>query len=118
MVSLILIALLLVLSATPGIGPIIGLFFGFGVAFFVGPLAFGLHYLFAQAGVSIALDKPLHLLALFYGLCLLIALSRTGRHFAAGDHDRARSIAAKTALFAALPFAGYLSVNALAKAWP
>lgn len=117
-VFLALIGGLIVLSGTPGIGAIVGLFFGFTVAFFVGPLAIGLQWIIDQAGLSIKLEQHLHLLILVYGFCVLFALYRAFRSVSAGDRDKARSIGAKAALFAALPLAAYLSVQALARAWP
>lgn len=116
-VSLVLIAGLIALSATPGIGAIVGLFFGFTIAFFVAPLAFGLQWAIDLAGVSIKLEQLLHLLILFYGCCVVFALYRAYRSFSTGDRDKARLTGAKAALFAALPLAAYLSMDALAKAW-
>lgn len=117
-VSLALIGVLIAFSATPGVGAIIGLFFGSTAAFFVGPAAILMQWIIDQAGVPIKLERHLNLLLSMYGACVLFALYRSYRSFSIGDRNKARSITAKAVLFAALPIAAYFSLESLAEAWP
>ncbi|QGP79499.1 hypothetical protein [Sphingobium sp. CAP-1] len=108
----------LCLSASPGVGAIIGLFFGFGIAFFVAGPSFMAAGILRDLGIPVD-DKMMGVL-----LLLLYAAMTMGLAYAAwrarerGDADRARLHGAKAILFGTLPIMGWLSVQALADAWP
>lgn len=116
-ISLALIAGLVAVSAMPGIGVMVGLFFAFSIAFFAAPTAFALQWALGRAGLVVTFETVLIGLLIAYGGCVLAGSFRAFRSFAAGDRVRARLICAKAALFAALPLAAYVSSDVLAKAW-
>lgn len=108
---------LLVLSAMPGTGALIGLFFAFSIAFFMAPLAFGLQSLIGASNLPASPDHMIQIVLFAYYVLIAIGLFRAFQVFAKGNTDRGRSISAKSALFAALPIAGYFSLHVLAREW-
>jgi hypothetical protein len=108
----------LALSALPGTGVMIGLFFAFSIAFFAAPIAFGLQHIAGLAGWPVGFETLVKTLVAIYGAAVVLGFARAFRAHSMGDPRSARRMTAKAALFAALPMAGYLSMPILAKAWP
>lgn len=111
-----LLALLIVLSSLTFPGALIGFLFGIAVAFFVAPLTFLLEAAAGNAGASLAFDHILYGLAALSGVAVLLVARETYR--ARGNAAYVRLSAAKTLLLVALPLIGWLSSQALVRAWP
>jgi len=95
-----------------------GVFFGFGVAFFVAAPSWALSAALQHNGVAVSFAEVMIGLAIVYGL-MVCALALSGFiAFARGRLDRGRLWLAKAALFAALPLMAFFSLNAMQAAWP
>lgn len=116
--SMIGIIAMLCLSASPGIGAIIGLFFGFGIAFFIAGPSFMVAGMLRSGGIPLNDKDVAAILVMLYVLMVIGLAYAAWRAWANGASDRARLFCAKAILFSALPFMGWLSIAALADAWP
>ena len=116
--SLVAIGTLILLSIPEGTGALMGVFFGFGVAFFVAAPSWALSAALQHNGVAVSFAEVMIGLAIVYGL-IVCALALSGFiAFARGRLDRGRLWLAKAALFAALPLMAFFSLNAMQAAWP
>lgn len=116
--SIIAIFIMLCLSAAPGIGAIIGLFFGFGIAFFVAGPSFMVAGMLRSGGIPLDDKDVATFLIMLYVLMVIGLVYAAWRAWASGAGDRARLFGAKAMLFGALPLMGWLSLQALVDAWP
>lgn len=115
--SMLAIVVALALSASPGIGAIIGLFFGFGIAFFIAGPSFMIAGMLRGAGLSLDDKDVAAILILLYVVMVLGLAYAAWRAWDRSDMDRARLYVVKTILFTTLPAMGWLSIQALADAW-
>lgn len=116
--SILAIVAALSLSASPGIGAIIGLFFGFGIAFFVAGPSFMIAGTLRGAGLPLN-DKDVAVILILLYVAMVLGLAYVAwQAWDRSDMDRARLYVVKATLFTALPVMGWLSIQALADAWP
>jgi hypothetical protein len=112
------IGTLIVLSIPEGTGALIGVFFGFGLAFFVAAPGWALTAALQHNGVSVGFQELMIGLAILYGL-MVFGLALGGWiAFRRRRPERGRLWIAKAALFAALPLMAFFSLNAMQAAWP
>ena len=116
--SLVAIGTFILLSIPEGTGALIGVFFGFGLAFFVALPAWALSAALQQSGVAIGIEELLIGLAVLYALMVFSLALNGWIAFGQGRPERGRRWIAKAALFAALPLAAFFSLNAMQAAWP
>ena len=96
----------------------IGVFFGFGLAFFVAAPGWALSAALQGTGVAVSFKELMVGLAALYVL-MVFGLALTGWiAFGRGRPERGRLWIAKAALFAALPLMAFFSLNAMQAAWP
>ena len=116
--SLVAIGTLILLSIPEGTGALIGVFFGFGLAFFVAAPGWALSATLQHNGMTVGFKELMVGLAALYGL-MVLGLALSGWiAFRRGRPERGRLWTAKAALFAALPLIAYFSLNAMQAAWP
>lgn len=103
----------LILLAASSVGAIFGFFIAIAIAFFLAPLAWA---------INLATGIPFETVATAVGVIYALAALAVGVTAAllwrAGDFDRARRVASRFAILIALPLIGWLSMNAMMRAWP
>lgn len=109
---------LVLMSGTPFPGAMIGFLFGVAVAFFLAPPSFILLGLIQRAGYPATIEMVFKGLGAAYVLLVGLLVIRASRAWRGGATDEARMVTVRAMLFVALPLAGYLSSQALMKAWP
>ncbi len=116
--SLVAIGTLILLSIPEGTGALMGVFFGFGVAFFVAAPSWALSAALQHNGVTVSFEEVMIGLAILYGL-MICGLALGGwMAFARGRLDRGRLWLAKAAFFAAPPLMAFFSLYPMQSAWP
>lgn len=117
-VVLALCALFMLAAIPPFPGAMIGFGLGIAVAFFVAPLGFGVDALADRFDLPIDKTDFFKLLIAIYVLFVLVALGRAWRDHARGNMDMARKRGANAAILLSLAAGGWLSSQALVRAWP
>jgi hypothetical protein len=116
--SLVAIGTLILLSIPEGTGALIGVFFGFGLAFFVAGPAWALSAALQHNGMTVGFRELMVGLAMLYGLTVVGLALGGWIAFRRGRPELGRLWIAKAALFAALPLVAFFSLNAMQAAWP
>ncbi|MDX8448470.1 hypothetical protein [Mesorhizobium captivum] len=117
-VSLVLLAVLVALSATRFAGATIGFLFAIAGIFFAGVPGAAIGYELNQVGIPVTGTQLLLIAASLYVLLALAAAFQAWRRVRQGDMDRARSAVTRLALLVALPLSAWLSLDAMQRAWP
>ncbi|HVJ01362.1 MAG TPA: hypothetical protein VM662_04215 [Sphingomonas sp.] len=116
--ALIAISAMILLSIPTMPGAIIGVFFGFGLAFFVAGPGWIISGALQKHGYAASFEEVMIALAAIYGGIVVAMGALAAMGWRSGNKELGRLLAAKTALFAALPIMAWLSMNAMADAWP
>jgi hypothetical protein len=113
-ILLILLAVVVALSASSGVGPMIGFLFALVVVMPGGAIGATLD----QAGGSVTGKELGWILAGLYMLLVLVVAMQAWRLFRRRDLNEARSAGFWVALLLALPLIGWLSLHSMIGAWP
>ena len=116
--SLLAIAFLILLSIPEETGAMIGVFFGFGLAFFVAAPSWMLSAALARNGMAVDFKDVMMGLAVLYALMVFGLALAAWIAFSRGRPEQARALTAKAALFGALPVMAFFSLDAMQSAWP
>jgi len=116
-VALVLLALLVLISATPFPGALIGFACGVAVAFFVAGPSELAAALLRQAGLAATAAHVVWLLVGLYGLAIIAKIRAAVRAWRVDGPDAGRAAAIGAAFLAVLPLIAWLSSQALVKAW-
>lgn len=115
--SLEAIAMAVILSVPTFPGAIVGGLFAFGIAFFIAlPVGLAAEML-QRHGIAATLQDVLVGVLALYALMVAVIGLLAWRAWLDGNGHAGRLLAAKTALFAALPLIAYFSTNAISKTW-
>lgn len=115
--AMIALVFAVLLAATPFPGALIGLGFGFAVAFFVaGPSMLAVAAL-QRAGWPVELQHIIAAALALYGLGVAVLIHRAGRAWRSDTPEAARLATLRATFMAALPLMAWLSSEALVKAW-
>lgn len=109
-------ALILVATWPPGV--LLGVFFGFGLAFFVAGPSWAISAALQANGIAMDFKQVMLAIAGLYAVmvaCLAIAAALAWQR---ANPDLGRLLCAKAALFGALPLVAWLSMQTMADAWP
>ena len=118
LIAFAMLAGFVLLCTTEAVGAMIGFFTGITIAFFAAPLVYAAHAGLNSAGVAVsATGAETILLACAVLLLLSFAVGALWA-WRRGSFDLARLLAFTTLALGSLPLAGWLSLNALARAWP
>ncbi|RRI05891.1 hypothetical protein EH240_04975 [Mesorhizobium tamadayense] len=117
-VSFVLLAMLVALSATRFAGAMIGFLYAIAGIFFAGVPGAAIDYALNRAGIPVTGKQLLLIGAALYARCS--PLPQRSRH--GGGSGKAtwtrRSAGARLALLMALPLSAWLSLDAMQRAWP
>lgn len=117
-ISLILLAAAVALSATAFPGGVLGFLFAIGATFFVAIPGAAIGDALKRAGVPLTGMQLIWALAGLYALFALVAALQTWRRLRRGEMNEARTAGLRLALLLALPLMAWLSTNAMVRAWP
>lgn len=106
------------LSSTSFPGALIGFMFGVAIAFFVAGPSFLAAAALQQVGMPITPKGVALILIAIYGLMFVAALSKALRAGTITTNSETRLAWFRVALLGALPMIGWLSSQALVRAWP
>ena len=115
--TLVAIGGLVLLSVPEGAGALMGVFFGFGIAFFVAAPSWAVGAALERFGLAVNFNDLATGFAILYGLMVLGLALGGWIAFRHGRPERGRLWLAKTALFAALPLMAFFSLGAMQAAW-
>ena len=115
--ALVAITAMILLSVPTMPSAIIGIFFGFGIAFFAAAPCWMISGALQKNGYAASFENVMVVLGALYVLIVVVMGARAWNAWRSGKNEVARLLAAKATLFAALPLMAYLSMNAMSRAW-
>jgi hypothetical protein len=117
-ICLVVLAVVVLLCATPFPGALVGFLFGITVAFFVAPVVFIVVPVLRNIGLAITDKQFIYVLVALYGLATLAIFLKAWLTWRRGDVSETRLFVFQGIVFAALPLMAFLSSQALVKSWP